>query len=332
MKSSRYWSFFMLNCLNPNGPYLCLLVEGEQGSGKSLLCGMLKELVDPSKAARLRFPKDERDLMISAQDNYLLLFDNLSGLRGEMSDALCSLSTGSGFATRKLYSDDELQIFCECRPFILNGIADYATRPDLIERGISINLPALEEGQRKPEEEIKRRFLELRPRVLGKLYEIVACALKRFNDVEAPTTVRMADAAKWIVAAEPATGYPEGTLLRALEENQAEAMAERMDNNPVASALNDLLQRGPYVGGVSNLYKLLKLDETLAYDRTFPQTAQHLSKKLKQYKKALQEAGINIDFPPRDKKGQKIYAWIEGKGDLETAKRMSEEKKKNPKF
>ncbi|MBZ0217182.1 MAG: hypothetical protein K8F25_11550, partial [Fimbriimonadaceae bacterium] len=33
---------FILNCLRPDGPYFCLLVEGEQGSGKSFFCSILK--------------------------------------------------------------------------------------------------------------------------------------------------------------------------------------------------------------------------------------------------------------------------------------------------
>jgi len=190
----------------------------------------------------------------------------------------------------------------------------------------------MEEGQRKTEEEIKRIFQELRPRVLAKLYDIVSCALRRYDEVQAPTTVRMADAAKWIVAAEPATGYPPGTLLRALEENQHNAMTERMDNNSVANALIDQMKRGPFVGGVNTLFQLLMVDDSVKFDRSFPKTAQHLSKKLKQYRPALKKAGINIDFPPRDKSGQKVIIWMDGHGSVERAKELAEEKEKSCKW
>jgi hypothetical protein len=40
----------------------------------------------------------------------LLVFDNVSGMKWDMSDALCALSTGSGFSTRKYYTDDEARV------------------------------------------------------------------------------------------------------------------------------------------------------------------------------------------------------------------------------
>lgn len=322
---------FMVSILSARGPYLSLLVEGEQGSGKSLLCSMVKGLIDPSQPSRLRFPKDERDLMIAAQESFLPMFDNLSNIRSEMSDALCSLSTGAGFATRKLYFNDELQVFNESRPYIMNGIDDYANRPDMLDRAVSINLPAMDEEQRKTEAEIKRRYESLRPGVLYKLCEIVSCALRRFDEVKS-LHPRMADAAQWIVAGEPATGLPEGTLLRSLKDCQAEAMAERMDNNPVAVALRELVQNSPHYSSVSELFRILKLDDSVAYDRSFPKTAQHLSKKLKQLRPALQKFGINVDFPARDKEGQKVVIWMEGCGSVEAALRLAAEKEKNRKF
>jgi hypothetical protein len=96
---------FLINALKPDGPYIFLLVEGEQGSGKSFLCQILKTLIDPSHAPKQRMPESERDLMILAKDNHLLVFDNISGMRGDMSDGLCCLSTGGGFSTRKLYAN-----------------------------------------------------------------------------------------------------------------------------------------------------------------------------------------------------------------------------------
>jgi hypothetical protein len=59
--------------------------------------------------------------MIQAKEYHLLVYDNASGMKGDISDALCTLATGGGLATRKLYSDDELQVFTASRPFIING-------------------------------------------------------------------------------------------------------------------------------------------------------------------------------------------------------------------
>ena len=60
-----------------------------------------------------------------------------------MSDPLCRLATGGGFATRKLFSDSDEVIIDAVRPIILNGITNGIIRPDLAERAISLNLPAI---------------------------------------------------------------------------------------------------------------------------------------------------------------------------------------------
>ena len=302
---------FIINCLKPEGPYMFLLIEGEQGSGKSFLCLLIKQLIDPHQAPKLRLPASEQDLMIQAKENYLLAYDNISGIRSDLSDALCSLSTGGGFATRKLYTDDELQIFTESRPFILNGITGVASRPDLLERSISLKLPTMPQGQRKTEEDILKEFMEMRPRILGKLFEIVACGLKNALNTKTPTSVRMADSAKWIMAAEPATGLPEGTLIRALESSQDEVITDSIANNTVAIALVKCIEGKPFHGTVGELFD--QMENSLSrYSRDFPAGPPQLSRALDRLRPALAKVGIGVEFCGKTKKGKMIRAWLEG--------------------
>ena len=65
----------ILNCLRPGPTFMCSLVEGEQGSGKSILCEIIKRIVDPSVPLRMRLPKDDRDLMIKAMKAVVSLGD-----------------------------------------------------------------------------------------------------------------------------------------------------------------------------------------------------------------------------------------------------------------
>ena len=92
---------------------------------------------------------------------WVLAFDNLSGIRDQLYDALCRLATGGGFATRQLYTDDEEIIFSAKRPIILNGIDDIATRGDLQERSLLIFLPSIPE-ERRVEESVR---LSKKPRM-----------------------------------------------------------------------------------------------------------------------------------------------------------------------
>ena len=193
---------------------MCLLIDGEQGSGKSLLSDLLKRIIDPNAVKKLRLPKSEHDLMIQASENKLLAFDNASGVKADISDALCSLATGGGFSTRRYYTDNQSRTFTLCRPFIINGIGEFANRPDLLERAISLSLPSMPEESRKEEREIMADFEGMLPGLLGRLFDLVACGLANLGTAKPATGLRMADAARWIEACEKGTGLAKGTLVR----------------------------------------------------------------------------------------------------------------------
>ena len=102
---------WLLSVLRGRGPYPILALNGEQGAGKTTAADRLRRLVDPHAAPLRALPRDVRDLAIAANNAHILAFDNLSGISVDVADALCRLSTGGGFATRALYSDDEERIF-----------------------------------------------------------------------------------------------------------------------------------------------------------------------------------------------------------------------------
>ena len=121
---------FLLNCLRPGGPFMCLLVEGEQGSGKSVLCSVIKRIIDPNTAERMQLPENNaQQLMVLANSFFLMVFDNSSGMGAKTSDLLCGVSTGTGYATRQLYTDDEVHLINVTRPFVINGISGVRRPP-----------------------------------------------------------------------------------------------------------------------------------------------------------------------------------------------------------
>jgi hypothetical protein len=240
---------FMLTSLRPTGPYMLLIAEGEQGSGKSFLSKVIKRIVDPNQLEKATLPDSERDLMIHAKEFYLLVFDNISGMKAVMSDALCRTSTGGGHATRALYTNGELYVSNFTRPIVVNGIADFANRPDLMERAIPLRLAAIPADRRRTEEEMLLEFERILPGVLGRLYDIVAFGVANVQQVSTPRNIRMADAGRWLIAVEPATGLPSGTLLQAVTRAQDEAFVERAHNEPlVAALLRVVMSGGPWFG------------------------------------------------------------------------------------
>src|SRR3954463_7468851 len=137
--------------------------------------------------------RDERDLFIAASNGHVLAFDNISGLPPWVSDSLCRLATGGGYAVRQLYSDGDEVLFDAARPMILNGIEDIVTRPDLADRAILLTLDPIPEGRRRPEAELRVEFEADRPRILGALLDAVSEGLRRLSETHLPNPPRMAD-------------------------------------------------------------------------------------------------------------------------------------------
>src|ERR1700737_2973141 len=94
---------WLLAALRPAGPYPVLAISGEQGSDKTVLQKLLRAMIDPNAAPVRSLSREERELMIAANNGYLLAFDNLSGLPVWLSDALCRLATGGRFPVRPLH-------------------------------------------------------------------------------------------------------------------------------------------------------------------------------------------------------------------------------------
>ena len=143
-----------LAALRNRGPYPVIALSGEQGSAKSSFSAILRALLDPNTAPLRALPREDRDLFIAASNGHVLAFDNVSGLPAWISDTLCRLATGGGFAVRQLYTDQDEVLFDATRPVILNGIEDIITRPDLADRAILMMLEPIPEERRRPEQEL----------------------------------------------------------------------------------------------------------------------------------------------------------------------------------
>lgn len=299
---------FLINALNPRGPYFVLLVEGAQGSGKTFFCRTIKMIIDPNEAAKLRLPDNDRDLMIHAKEFRLLNYDNASGMKADISDALCSLATGGGIAVRRLYSDGELHVMSFCRPFVINGISGYAKRPDLMERAIPIKLQSMPEGARKTEGEMLAAFEEMLPRVLGALYHAVAAALRNHDSVSPPTHLRMADAAQWILASEEGLGLEPGAIIDAIGGAQTDLMVERINDEPVFIRLRAITAGQAFDGYMGELFGRLGDDR----DMVLPKTPAALSQLLDRLAPAMAKAGILVEFFPKDRRGRRVRITSDG--------------------
>jgi hypothetical protein len=293
---------WLLACLRPTGPYPILALGGEQGTAKSTFAAILRALVDPNSAPLRSLTKDVRDLFIASQNSLVLAFDNVSGLPDWISDAMCRLSTGGGFSTRQLHTDNEEQLFNGRRPQILNGIEDCINRPDLADRAILMTLDPISEADRRRETELWAAFEAERPAILGALLDAVSKGLEMLPSVKLEKLPRMADFAEWSVACEPAL-WEEGSFLAAYTENRGDANESLIAADPVANAVSDLMATMPDWGPdtATELLRALTVlaPEKVTKSRAWPADATRLSGKLRRAAPALREAGIYMKDGPR---------------------------------
>src|SRR5262245_17523629 len=246
---------WLLATLRPRGPYPLLAISGEQGSAKTVLSKMLKALIDPNVAPVRALPREERELMIAANNGYVLAFDNLSGLPAWLSDALCRLATGGSFAVRQLYTDDEEVLFQAARPLLVNGIEDIVSRADLADRGIFLMLPSIRGQHRRSESELWCEFESVRPRILGALLEAAVRGLQTLPDVRLTSLPRMADFALWATACETAL-WPAGTFARAYAANRRAGIESIIDADPVAACVREIVaEHSSWMGSAADLLR-----------------------------------------------------------------------------
>jgi hypothetical protein len=170
-----------------------------------------------------------------------------------MSDGLAALATRAGFQTRQLFTNDQVHTIEITRPFMLNGIGDFIHRPDLLDRAIPLRFEAMPLNARRTEEQIRHDFEEVLPELLHDLYMAVAHAIREIGQTPSPTSIRMADAAHWVVAAEEGAGLSKGTILAALEDAQASMQADLATQDTLFLALERvLLNRVTLKGGQRN--------------------------------------------------------------------------------
>ena len=288
---------WLVAAFRPTGPYPVLKLLGEHGSAKTTTARVLRSLVDPNSAPVRAEPRSTRDLMIASNNGWILCMDNLSIVKADLSDAICRLATGGGFATRTLYSDDEETIFDAQRPVILTSIEEIGTRSDLLERSLIIELPSIDEKQRRAEKEFWADFEKVKPRILGALLDIVAGAIRRLPEIEAKAETelpRLADFHVFGEAAETFYGLEPGAFAESYAANREAATQIALESNPAVAALLKLLQKNPTVEDTSTglLNKLSLIDGSSPPPHGWPKNARAFSAIVKRVAPNLRQIGI----------------------------------------
>lgn len=288
---------WLLECFRPETPFPVLELVGEQGSAKSTTQTVLRSLIDPNKVALRGRPKTVEDIFVAGANNWVISYENLSGLTAEQQDALCTLATGGGFASRQLYTNGEESILSTKRPVILNGIAVVATRPDLIDRVVHIDMPTIAPAQRRDEADTQAGWERDRPRVFAALLDLFSAALAILPSVTLTHKQRMADFERLGEAVARALGFAAGEFQQRYAQMVRAGVDRALESNAVAQALEKYLGERVlpwhWQGTAGQLYDLLNLHAVT--DRSsWPRSPKGLADQLRRIAPAYRSKGIDI--------------------------------------
>jgi len=292
---------WLTQALRPTGPYPVLTLAGEQGTAKTTMAKIARSVIDPHVAMLRSEPRENRDLMISACNGWLIALDNVSHLSNWMSDAFCRLATGGGFATRTLCTDTEETYLDACRAIIVAAIEDVVHRGDLADRRVMITLQPIAEENRRTEESLWASFGAAAPGIMGAILDAVAAGLKNLPAITLDKLPRMADFARWGEAVCRGIGKDPGAFLAVYETNREQASEALLEGSLVAQHLRAWLSQSPgkkWEGIARDL--LADLDdaagEQVVKSKGWPRTPRGLSGMLRRLAPDLRRVGVDIAF------------------------------------
>jgi len=289
----------LLEWLRDNTTQPLLELIGEQGCGKSLIAKFLRKLIDPNRVPLRGIRQKVEDTFILASNSHIYTIENASYLKNELQDALCSLSTGGGFAARKLYTDGDESALDMRKPVLMNGIDVLVTRPDLLDRTIHINLPRLK--FRVVESELEKNFENAVPDILGGLLDLLSKALGAIPEINiAPQDLpRLGDFGILGEAVYKVQGKPDGTFLKEFFAMRKNAVLRILEATPLGSLIQELVNNeGEFKGTFKRLLENLRARDP---NSKLPTTPKALADKLRRLAPALRESGFQIDFPEERK-------------------------------
>ena len=291
---------WLVGCFNPSDEFAILALTGEQDSAKTTVGMVCRQLIDPNRANLRAAPREQRDLSIAANNSRIVAFDNISSVQAWISDALCRVATGGGFAVRKNYTDDEEQIFEGARPVILTGIGNYADKSDLIDRCVFLHLSSIGDDNRIERMQFWNLFEEARPLILGALLDGAVSALrgademrKRFKSIP-----RMSSFAVWAAAAMEQFGHNPEDFMSAYQRNRAGINETVIEDSRVAQGVIGLMDEnsGHWEGTHSDILVSLWPDQDGASRKRqgLPPSTRAMAQRLMEVVPNLRKVGISV--------------------------------------
>jgi hypothetical protein len=290
---------YIISCFIPGIPHPVSVIHGPQGAAKSTTTRLARRLVDPSvNDVQTLTKKIDQTIQVLSQ-NWFCVFDNISHIDGETSDALCRASTGGTLSKRQLYTDEDTIIFELQNCVSLNGINVVVTKADLMDRALLFEAARIPDDKRKEASAVLREFDKDRPGILAGIFKALSKAMEIRPGIEVDRLPRMADFARWGMAISEAIGRGASKFSEIYSANISQQHEEILDTDPVGLALRTFMADiSQWTGLVSELLtELENLSSSLGIDQRskgWPKAPHIFSRRLNRLETTLAGVGITI--------------------------------------
>ncbi len=282
---------WLLAAYIPNMPVPMLALLGPQGSGKTTLARILRNLIDPHQAELLTMP-NEKDLALALEHQAVLVLDNLSQLSQQQSNRLCRAVTGFGYLKTRPRHAGEAEVIGFRRPIIVTALDLPSHAPDWLDRTVAIRLEARPPEMCAQEMRVMNKFRAQQGKFLGLALDLLSRALAAQRKLpQMYNFPRMADYAGIGMALMSVFRQPPERFLQVLAANAGQLSQDLLNQDPVALALQTFMSdKTEWNGSPTDLAR------QLSQFMSGKVIASSLSKRLRLLQINFSQFGIHVSF------------------------------------
>ena len=284
----------------PSTNYVVLALLGGQGCGKSVLSNTISSLLSPSLLGAQVMPKNQKDLVVAAQNAHVLIIDNLRKLPQQQSDDFCVMMTGGHISCRQLYTDGDQFVMPLHAGLVINSIHDFITESDLAQRSLVLRLKTMDETKRISEKQLEADLERDLPVIFRGLLDLIAQIFAHLPKVKATYPERMLDFVHWLAAKEQIDSVDAGTYQAVYSDNLKQGQIESLMDDVLAETVIEFAEslKHEWQDEPKNLLAELNLlaHRSIQFSKDWPKTATALSRRLRTLQAALHANAVHIDF------------------------------------
>lgn len=307
---------WIISTIIPEIDCTILNVHGGTGAAKTTTQKLIKIAVDPDRPENLlSVSHDKMEFIQQLSHRRIAFYDNLKYKIPWLAEEVCKAVTGGGTTKRELYSNEGDVIFDFKNCIGFNGINMIMNEPDVLRRSIIIELKSIEECNQIDKSKIFSAFEELKPQLLGYIFDTVSKAMSIKDTLVLDKLPSMADWTEWGEAISRAMGYSEMEFIEAYRRNIGIQNEHVIDTNPFAKSISllygDIRQnssiRRKFVwdeeletwsisanGFIEELIGVAVREGIDTSDRRFPHSANKISNQLNIIRTNLQRFGVDV--------------------------------------